>query len=143
MSASEQPAEGAIRWLALACGDLATAEAAQKEWRVPARNVAFHAQQVVEKAIKAALVLEGRSAPKSHDLDQLRNSLPTGWRIRTTHRDLARLTQYAVEARYPDDVPPITKQQSSSSLRQAQTIYRSICADFESRGVQVTDLPCT
>ena len=52
MSASEQPAEGAIRWLALACGDLATAEAAQKEWRVPARNVAFHAQQVVEKAIK-------------------------------------------------------------------------------------------
>ena len=89
-------------------------------------NVASHAQQAVEKAIKAALALEGRAAPRSSDLDQLRNRLPTGWRIRTTHRDLARLTQYAVEARYPDDVPPISKLQSSASLRQAQTVYRSI-----------------
>lgn len=143
MSDVDTRAADALRWLALACGDLVTAEAAQKEWRVPARNVAFHAQQAVEKAFKAALVLEAKTAPKSHDLDELRNRLPTGWRVRNSHRDLARLTQYAVEARYPDDVPPINKLQSSASLRQAQTIYRSICADFESRGVPVTDLVCT
>lgn len=130
----QQLPEKAVRWLSMACGDLATAEAAQADWRVPARNVAFHAQQAVEKALKAALVLEGKAAPKMHDLDQLRDRLPAGWRVRKTHRDLARLSQYAVEARYPDDVPPITKLQSSASFRQARTIYRNICADFESRG---------
>lgn len=67
MSAGEDLSAAAIPWLELACGDLVTAEAAQKDWRVPARSVAFHAQQTVEKAIKAALVLEGRSAPKSHE----------------------------------------------------------------------------
>jgi len=118
-----------------------TAEAAQKEWRVPARSVAFHAQQAVEKAIKAALVLEGKAAPRTHDLDDLRNRLPAGWRIKSTHRDLSRLTQYAVEARYPDDVPPI-KLQSSASLRQAQTIYRSIRGEFESRGLDLSTLEC-
>lgn len=143
MSGVDDRSADALRWLALACGDLMTAEAAQREWRVPARNVAFHAQQAVEKAFKAALVLDGKSAPKSHDLDDLRNRLPNGWHVRTTHRDLARLTQYAVEARYPDDLPPINKLQSSASLRQAQTIYRSICADFERRGVEVSDLTCT
>lgn len=140
---AERLAGDAIRWLSMACGDLATAEAAQKDWRVPARNVAFHAQQAVEKSLKAALVLDGKAAPKMHDLDQLRDRLPTGWRVRKTHRDLARLSQYAVEARYPDDVPPITKLRSSASFRQARTIYRSIRADFETRGVSLADLPCT
>jgi HEPN domain-containing protein len=142
MNAPDDPSGAAISWLEMACGDLATAEAAQKEWRVPARNVAFHAQQAVEKAIKAALVLEGRAAPRSHDLDQLRNRLPTGWHIKASHRDLSRLSQYAVEARYPDDVPPITKLQSSASLRQARTVYRSIRSDFESRGVDLAGTEC-
>ncbi|MGC1166007.1 MAG: HEPN domain-containing protein [Solirubrobacterales bacterium] len=141
MSAVE-PSSAAIPWLELACGDLVTAEAAQKEWRVPARNVAFHAQQAVEKAIKAALVLEGKAAPRSHDLDDLRNRLPPGWRIKSTHRDLSRLTQYAVEARYPDDLPPINKLQSSASLRQAQTIYRSVRGEFERRGLDLSTLDC-
>ncbi len=136
-------AEEAVRWLSMACGDLATAQAAQADWRVPARNVAFHAQQAVEKSIKAALILDGKTAPKMHDLDQLRDRLPTGWRVQKTHRDLARLSQFAVEARYPDDVPPITKLQSSASFRQARTIYRSISAEFDSRGVSLTNLPCT
>lgn len=140
---SERGAADALRWLGLACGDLATAQAAQSEWRVPARNVAFHAQQAVEKAMKAALVLDGKKAPKSHDLDDLRNRLGPGWRVRRTHRDLSRLTQFAVEARYPDDVPPLNKLQSSASLRQARTIYRGITSDFEERGIDVSRLACT
>ena len=68
--------------------------------------------------------------------------LPMGWRIKATHRDLSRLTQYAVEARYPDDVSPISKLQSSASLRQAQTIYRSIRAEFESRGIDLAGVAC-
>ncbi len=140
---AERRAADAMRWLSMACGDLATAEAGLADWRVPARNVAFHAQQTVEKSLKAALIFDGKTAPKMHDLDQLRDRLSTGWRVRKTHPDLARLSQYAVEARYPDDVPPITKLQGSASTRQARTIHRSICAEFEKRGVAVANLPCT
>lgn len=132
----------ALRWLGMACGDLNTASVTQPRWEVPARAVAFHAQQAVEKAVKAALILEGRSAPRTHDLDALRDRLPAGWRVKQSHRDLGRLSQYAVESRYPDDVPAITKLQSSASLRQAETIYRSICAEFDRRGIPVDDIPC-
>ena len=39
--------------------------------------------------------------PFTHDLDRLRDLLPEGWRVKTEFPDLAELTIWAVEARYP------------------------------------------
>ena len=49
------------------------------------RNVCWLSQQAVEKALKAAFVLEGMDFPHIHDLDRLRNSLPEGWPVKKTH----------------------------------------------------------
>ena len=40
------------------------------------RHVCWLSQQVAEKALKAALVLEGMELPFAHDLDALRNRQP-------------------------------------------------------------------
>ncbi len=67
------------RWLGYARSDL---EAAQNLLSSPdhyPRQVCFLAQQAIEKALKAALILEQIVFPFSHDLDRLRNMLPAGW----------------------------------------------------------------
>ncbi|MCY4615587.1 MAG: HEPN domain-containing protein [Chloroflexi bacterium] len=49
----------------------------------------FHSQQAAEKALKAALVLEGIEFPYVHDLTRLRNLLPRGVVRRSVGRRVA------------------------------------------------------
>lgn len=46
------------------------------------RQVCYLAQQTIEKALKAALILEQIVFPFSHDLDRLRIMLPAGWQVK-------------------------------------------------------------
>ena len=104
------------------------------------RIVAFNAQQAAEKALKAALILAGIDPPRTHDLDDLRNRLPTDWRLRRQHPDLARLGDFAVDSRYPDDFAPVTPLQSATAVRQAMAIVRHVREEFEERGVPTDEL---
>ncbi len=93
----------ARRWLRFAAEDLDAAQCLLATDGAAPRHACFHAQQAAEKALKAALVLEGVDFPRQHDLDDLRNLLLDTWSVRQTHTDLAQLTEWAVESRYPGD----------------------------------------
>ena len=93
--------EEARRWLRFAREDLDVAQRLLATDETPSRHVCFLSQQAAEKALKAGLVLEEMDFPFRHDLDALRNLLPDTWPVRRTHTDLAQLTEWAVEARYP------------------------------------------
>ncbi len=71
-----------------------------------ANGICFHAQQCVEKLIKALLIQNGFEPPRIHDLEQLRNMLgataPSGMPAAS---DLAFLNVCAVEMRYPGFEP--------------------------------------
>lgn len=127
----------ALRWLSFAIGDL---EAARSHGgrHVRPRIVAFEAQQAAEKALKAALIVEGLEPRRTHDLEDLRDRLPPGWRVKTRVASLARLSDYAAESRYPDDLDPVTPIQAATAVRQAIAIVDSIRTDFERRGVDTT-----
>lgn len=90
-------------WVAKAEGDLATAtrEAAVTENPNP-DAACFHAQQCVEKYMKALLVETGKRFARTHDLEALLEVIVTedaSWEdLRTS---LVRLTSSAVEVRYP------------------------------------------
>lgn len=126
-------------WLESALGDLEAARTQPGRHMRP-RIVAFNAQQAAEKALKAALILAGIDPPRTHDLDDLRNRLPTDWRLRRQHPDLARLGDFAVDSRYPDDFAPVTPLQSATAVRQAMAIVRHIREQFEERGVPTDEL---
>lgn len=90
--------------------------------------------------MKSALVLSGIEPERTHDLEELRKALPAGWRAKARRTDLARLSRYGVEVRYPDDASPVTAIQAATAVRQANAIVRDVQEDFKRRGVSTDDL---
>lgn len=87
--------------LALAKEDLAAAEALDGAERVSDASVGFHAQQAVEKALKAAIASRDTDFPFTHDLGLLMQLCEdAGLRLPTGLNEVDRLTPYAAAIRY-------------------------------------------
>lgn len=72
--------------------------------------VGFHAQQTVEKAIKAALVLYGIDFPKTHDLDfLLARAAGRGLELTAKIEGAEWLTPWAAQLRYDEDAAPLDR----------------------------------
>lgn len=65
----------------------------------PSDTICFHAQQCVEKYVKALLVLLQIDFPKTHDLEELIGLLPERKRPSLTQDEQSELTEYATGAR--------------------------------------------
>jgi len=90
-------------WLFRANEDIAVIENLYKSGpELYASTICFHAQQAVEKFLKAFLVFNDVDFPKTHDLDYL---LLECKKIDTKNFeiDLGSLTDFGVSIRYPDD----------------------------------------
>ncbi len=129
----------ALRWLSYALGDLAAARATPSEPRFP-RIVAFHAQQASEKAMKSLLLLHEIEPPRTHDLVALRELLPDGTRAKRHRLGLDRLSDYASEARYPEDLRSVSPAQAATAVRQAMAVVGDVRADFADRGVATDEV---
>lgn len=90
-------------WLLLANEDIAVIESLFKSSSdFYARTICFHAQQAIEKFLKAFLVFHNKDFPKTHDLEFL---LQECQKIEKPDFDFdfGSLTDFAVSVRYPDD----------------------------------------
>jgi HEPN domain-containing protein len=123
------------RWLRFAEEDLVAAETVCTEPEFVPRHACWLAQQAAEKALKAALVSAQVDFPFRHDLDALRNLLPDGWQVKQEQPDLAELTEWAVEARYPGDWPDATEVDARRAVEQARAVFESVRADLTRRGI--------
>ena len=92
-------------WINKAEGDWRTAKWESEVIDTPNWDaVCFHAQQAVEKYLKALLQQENILFSKTHDLSQLlRPLLPLYSDLETLSDDLEWLTTFAVEIRYPGE----------------------------------------
>ena len=98
----------AREWIIKAENDLKTASYILKMSRgCPTDTVCFHAQQCVEKYIKAFLVVKGIDFPRTHDIEHLVSLLPENIWLRLSIEEQRRLTAYATVTRYPGDYEPI------------------------------------
>ena len=103
------------------CGLLLAAGAGYSE------AVAFHAQQAVEKYLKAFLVWHQVEFPKTHDIGHLVEL------VRSCDEDLAvqlaeasHLTPYGVEYRYPGDYPEVSQPEASHCVDTARGIREAV-----------------
>jgi hypothetical protein len=66
------------------------------------------------------------------------SSQPAG-KCKEEHPDLAYLTEWAVEARYPGDWPEATESDARSAVEQARAVWISVCADLTRHGFDVQE----
>ncbi len=110
--------------------DLAVSEAPENAAPLTARHRCMLAQQAAEKALKAGLIHLGIDPPRSHNLLLLADLLPPGWAARKTDADLARLTLWNIEARYPGDWPEATPADAMRAARDARMVFDAVDRDF-------------
>lgn len=134
MSEPEHRAE-TRRWLRYAEEDLQAAETSMLVSGVRPRHVCWLAQQATEKALKAILILEQLEYPRRHDLDLLFTLIPIGWSVRNEQVDLARLTEWSMEARYPGDWADATDGDARMATRTAHAVVDAVARDLAKRGI--------
>lgn len=126
------------RWIRYSKDDLKIAELILAHDQVP-RAACFNAQQCAEKSMKASLVFLQIPFPKTHDLNGLRDLLPEGWTVKAGFPDLAELSAWAVEPRYPGDLIEATRQDAETAVEQARDIYETTLEDLQTHGYEAED----
>lgn len=85
----------------------------------------FNAQQAVEKAIKAVMLLRGIDFPYVHDVARLLSALEeAGEAIPDSIRSAVTLTRYAVQTRYPSLDEPVSEQEYNEAVEIACAVVR-------------------
>ena len=135
MSEVDPAAVEARRWLRFAEEDLKAARMLMSAAELGSRHACWLSQQAAEKCLKAGLIFESITFPFTHDLDVLRNLLPSGWSVKEIHSDLADLTEWAVEGRYPGDWPEPTLDDATRAESAATLVYESISSEMARRGL--------
>jgi HEPN domain-containing protein len=114
-------------WVGKAENDLKTAvHTLEMEEDCPTDTVCFHAQQCVEKYLKAFLVLEEIEFPKTHDIRKIAALLPPRIRVPLTVEEQIQLTNYATVMRYPGDYFPISMAEARRAVRLARRVRMQI-----------------
>ena len=96
--------EVAGRWMAAAVDDLRAARLLAGSADISPDVACFHAQQAVEKALKAILIVVGEDVPRSHDLDRLHQLVVQAGQgqVDVPEGALAWLAEVGLGGRYPD-----------------------------------------
>ena len=107
----------AAEWLLHAESDLRYAALGRGAPGILQSQVAFHAQQAAEKALKAVLVHASVDFPRTHDLQALLVLIgDAGMAVPPELEGVSALTRFAAETRYPGDPEPITPDELEQAI---------------------------
>ncbi len=123
------PAE---QWIERAENDLRNAQytLTLKE-NCPFDTVCFHAQQSVEKYLKALLLKFSVDFPKTHDLRVLLQIAEKKASLKFDKKRVLLLNRYVIEGRYPGDWDPITRSEAEEAVQTAKATITQIRDIFE------------
>ena len=128
-------------WLEKAAEDLAAAALDLGANPPLCGDAAFHAQQAVEKVLKAFLTWHGREFRKTHNLIELgQYGAEVDRNLEPLLRKAAPLTEYAWRFRYPGDPERPTQQEAEEALGIARQLYEAILMRLPEVVRQKTDL---
>jgi HEPN domain-containing protein len=114
-------------WVEKADHDLAMANAGLKLGRNgPTDMTCFHAQQCVEKYVKALFIWRGQPVLRTHNLTALVDRLNSADRPDLSAAEQESMTRYATVTRYPGDYTPITLAEARKAVAAARRARRFI-----------------
>ena len=108
-------------WLRHANSDLALARITPPP-SVMLEGLCFHAQQAAEKALKAVLLVQPVSFPRTHSIRMLLDIAAQHITVPEEIQGAAGLTDYAVTTRYPGAPEPVEKEDYEEALRLAEAV---------------------
>ncbi|MGH7231289.1 MAG: HEPN domain-containing protein [Nitrospiraceae bacterium] len=115
-----------MQWVEKAEHDLLNVQNNLSASDVPWDTVCFHAQQCVEKDLKALLIWKQVSVPKTHDLRLLLQRIPPDVPLNLPLDQLLLLNRYTIEGRYPGDWEPITRQDGEQAITMARKVREAV-----------------
>jgi HEPN domain-containing protein len=114
---SEHDKEHSSLWIQKARNDLISAKLILNQPEGPSDTACFHAQQAIEKLLKAILTFHGINYPKTHDLVRLLDIvLPFFRQLEEFREKFDAMTDYAVEIRYPMNAFTPTREEAENAL---------------------------
>jgi HEPN domain-containing protein len=114
-------------WLVKADNDLMTAAHTLTLGKdSPTDTICFHAQQCVEKHIKALLIFRATAFPKTHDIAVLRALLPPKLRPKLGRKIQETLTRYATALRYPAAGPDVPLAEARQAVAIARRVRKEV-----------------
>ncbi|MGH7564159.1 MAG: HEPN domain-containing protein [Gemmatimonadota bacterium] len=138
MSVSPEALRLSLQWVEKAENDLLTAEHTLGLGEAcPTDMICFHAQQCVEKYLKAVLGIQGIAHPRTHDVAHLIALLPEPSAVGLEPEEQERLTDYATVTRYPGDYEPISVEEARAAVevaRRARDCLRGLLPPEASSG---------
>lgn len=123
-----QPSSDEIRrWVEKAEHDLKNAEHTLTLGDdCPIDTVCFHAQQCVEKYLKAALVRYGIAPPRTHNLRVLMQMIGAHVQLDVSTDAVISLSRYPVESRYPGDWDPMSRHDAEEAVGVARKLRATV-----------------
>jgi HEPN domain-containing protein len=120
------------QWLAKANQDLSVAQLLLKDQFEGNEAVGFHAQQAVEKFMKAFLVRHQIEFPKTHNISVLKELIAkVDQKLSQQFVPMEVLTAYGVEYRYPGVYDPVSQTQGKEALSLAEQARDLILSKLE------------
>ncbi|MSQ15920.1 MAG: HEPN domain-containing protein [Dehalococcoidia bacterium] len=133
---AEEIAKDTRYWMRLALDDVTLAERALEGGRPLVGLACYHAQQAVEKAIKAVLIFLQIEFPFTHEIDPLLKLVPSDWGVKEAPISGRSLNDWAIAGRYPvTDLPEPVEENAWEALRQARAVLEAVESDLKARGL--------
>jgi len=125
------PTGSAADWLRRAKSDLSIAKAPLPDGALY-EDLCFHAQQAVEKALKAVYQFNGWAFRYTHDLNELISGLQRhGVEVPTPVVDADVLTRFAWESRYPYFGEQVLEEEYQEAIQQAEFVIEWVERQIE------------
>jgi HEPN domain-containing protein len=114
-------------WIGKAEEDLLFAEIGLKVGkRCPTSAICFHAQQCIEKYLKALLVWRRIDFRKTHSIGELLVMIGKPIGISISIKKQNKLTDYATVTRYPGNYEPITRLEAKRAVSMARRVRAAV-----------------
>jgi HEPN domain-containing protein len=118
----------ALAWIKYSENDLGVALHLNETYRpLPENAICWHCQQSVEKSYKAILAYHDVKIPKTHEIRKLqRTTLQYEPTVSLDEKIADKITEFATESRYPDNVVDFTKEDAELGIKYAKQVLGQV-----------------
>lgn len=123
---------GVKNWIAKASGDLKSSKKLIKDDDETLDSAVYFTQQSSEKSLKAYLIFQQQSIPRTHDLEKLlKDCIKYDNSFNQLREDTEPLAPYATYTRYPDDRFNVDREEVVKAIACAEKILKFVKAKIE------------